>query len=86
MRDKYPPPSSFPVQAGPAPGLQTRYQTAAKYARSVRTIIRWEAGGMPVIVLGSLRLHDPVAVEDWMRTHERRHQPPKIGRPRKTKI
>ena len=53
-------------------GLQSREQTALELGRSIRTIARWERRGLPVIQIGTLRLHDPASVREWLKSLERR--------------
>jgi hypothetical protein len=66
-------------------GFQTRRKTAEDFQVSERTIIRWERSGLPVTCIGHLRLHDPVAVGEWLRAHTRTHRTPQRGRPKKAK-
>lgn len=61
-------------------GLQGREQTALELGRSLRTIARWERMGMPVIRVGTLRLHDPVSVREWLRAQEQKQDAPRRGR------
>lgn len=62
-------------------GLQSREQTALQLGRSVRTIARWERMGLPVIRVGTLRLHDPISVREWLRSRERCYDAPRRGHP-----
>lgn len=62
-------------------GLQSREQTALQLGRSVRTIARWERMGLPVIRVGTLRLHDTSSIREWLRSRERRHDAPRRGHP-----
>lgn len=64
-------------------GLQSRAATAAEFGRSERTIQRWERTGLPVIRVGTVRMHDPAAVREWLRTQQRQQDVPQRGRPRK---
>lgn len=61
-------------------GLQTRDATAVEFGRSERTIQRWERMGLPVIRVGTVRMHDPAAVRDWLRSQQQRQDVPRRGR------
>lgn len=68
------------VASGPIlAGLHTRDETATEIGCSVRTILRWERQGLPVIRVGARRWHDPEAVRIWLLSHERRHEAPGRG-------
>lgn len=43
---------------------------------SGRSVDRYRAVGLPVIVLGKRVLFDPVAVREWIVSHQRRHDAP----------
>ncbi len=62
-----------PSAASITAGLFTRSQLAINLDCSERTILRREHAGMPVIRLGMMRLYNPVAVREWLLTHEHRH-------------
>ena len=64
-------------------GLLTRSQIAAEFGKTERTVIRWEHSGLPVIKFGMTRLYDPTNCREWLMSHERQQQTPKVGRPRK---
>ncbi len=40
------------------------------------TIQRWERLGLPVIRVGTVRMHDPASVREWLRSRERRQDAP----------
>lgn len=64
-------------------GLQQREDTARQIGVCERTVHRWEQQGLPVIKIGKLRLHDPVAVREWLLRQQVRDTPPRgRGRPR----
>ncbi len=48
-------------------GLYTRAQIAEALGRSEKTVREWEAGGLPVIKQGGLRLYDVAAVAAWLK-------------------
>lgn len=62
-------------------GLQDRRETAAQMNVGVRTVRRWEEQGLPVIVVGARRLHDPASVRAWLLGRERKREAPRRGRP-----
>jgi hypothetical protein len=70
-----------PSAASVMAGLLTRSGLASELDCSDRTIIRYEHAGMPVIRVGIMRLYNPLAVRDWLMSHERRRDIPKRGRP-----
>jgi phage terminase Nu1 subunit (DNA packaging protein) len=62
-------------QGDPLGGLVTRAQLLELppfKGRSVKTILRYEAGGMPVIRRGTIRLYDLDAVVAWLRGDQQR--------------
>lgn len=64
-------------------GLLTREQLEAETGWGSRTILRREAQGLPIIVIGGTKLYPMEKVRAWIMSHERRRQPPRRGRPRK---
>ena len=48
-----------------------------------RTLIRYEHAGLPVILVGKLRMYDPARVRGWLISQERSHDAPRRGRPAK---
>jgi hypothetical protein len=64
-------------------GLLTRRELAGQLRCGERTIIRRERQGMPLIAVGMMRLYEPEKVRAWLIAHERQHNTPRRGRPRK---
>ena len=60
-------------------GLQSREATAAEFGRSIRTVQRWERLGLPLIMVGTVRMHDPVSVREWLKSRERKQDLPRGG-------
>ena len=56
--------------AGILSGLCPRKETAAAFGVVERTVIRWEAAGLPVIKLGKQRLHKVESVRAWLLARE----------------
>ncbi len=81
MQTEYVPPGVSSVTAGLIP---SRKALAADLGTSERTIVRYEHMGLPVIVVGMLRMYDPARVRGWLETQERAGNAAarKPGRPR----
>ncbi len=75
--------TSIPPAPSIIAGLMTLAQIAADLDRSERTILRFDAQGIPVIRVGTLRLYDPAAVREWLLSQQSRRTTPKRGRPSK---
>jgi hypothetical protein len=65
-------------------GLLTRAQLEAETGWGWRTVLRREAEGLPVIVIGGRKLYPREKIRMWILSQERVHQAPKRGRPRKS--
>jgi len=61
----------------------TREQLEAETGWGWRTILRREAEGLPVIVIAGTKWYPVVSVRAWIMSHERGHDAPRRGRPRK---
>jgi hypothetical protein len=64
-------------------GFLSRKQLAADVNRDMRTILRWEKQGLPVIQRGNLRLYDREQVRAWLRRELPIPEPRGRGRPPK---
>jgi hypothetical protein len=69
------------VRGLPAPELDTRKQGAARANVSVRTFIRFEERGMPVIKIGRIKRYDPAEDMPWIRGERPVPEPVRRGRP-----
>lgn len=77
-----------PIRVSPAAsvlaGTISGAELAAELECSTRTIIRFERQGMPYIAVGKLRRYRTEAIKEWLIAHERKPEPPRRGRPRKS--
>jgi hypothetical protein len=64
-------------------GLLTRQQLEAETGWGWRTILRREAEGLPVIVIGGTKLYPVDKVRSWIVGKLRERTTPQRGRPRK---
>ena len=64
-------------------GLLTRQQLESETGWRWRTILRREAEGLPVIVIGGTKLYPADKVRDWIMGRLRQREPRRPGRPRK---
>lgn len=64
-------------------GFLSRAELEAETGWGWRTILRREAEGLPVIVVGGTKLYPAEQVREWLLSHLRAHNPPRVGRPKK---
>lgn len=67
-------------------GLLKREELTAETGWGWRTILRREAEGLPVIVIGGTKLYPADKVRAWILDHLREHQAPRRGRPKKIAV
>jgi hypothetical protein len=67
----------MPALTGILEGHQTRAETARQTKKSERTIIRWEnlPDGLPVTIVGQLRLHHIETARAWIASRMQRRNP-----------
>lgn len=64
-------------------GMLTEKQLEEQTGWRDRTRRRQEARGLPVIVVGTIRLYPVDKVRDWIMSHLREREAPRRGRPKK---
>jgi hypothetical protein len=67
-------------------GLLSRTELEAQTGWGWRTVLRREAEGLPVIVIGGTKLYPAERVREWILGHLRQHQIAPRGRGRPCKV